>query len=55
MEKFQVSITETLTKTIEVDANDEIEALVYARFQWDNEDVVLDSSNFINVDFDIVD
>ena len=54
MKKFDVVISEYLEKTISVEAENEYEALKLAEQTWKNGEIVLDSSNFTGVEFDVV-
>ena len=54
MKKFDVVISEYLEKTISVEAENEYEALKLAEQTWKNGEVILDSSNFTGVEFDVV-
>lgn len=54
MKKFDVVISEYLEKTISIEAENEYEALKLAEQTWKNGEVVLDSSNFTGVEFDVV-
>lgn len=54
MKKFDIVISEYLEKTISVEAENEYEALKLAEQTWKNGEVVLDSSNFTGVEFDVV-
>jgi hypothetical protein len=53
---FKVQITETLEKTVEIEANNEHEALVMAdcNYRAAKDGYVLDADNFTNVDFKVV-
>ena len=53
---FKVQITETLEKTVELEANNEHEALVMAdcNYRAAQDDYVLDAENFTNVDFKVL-
>ncbi|MBR1438293.1 MAG: DpnD/PcfM family protein [Synergistaceae bacterium] len=53
MPKFEVFITETLTKAVTVEAENEEEALQEVRYGWKNEFYVLDAENFVDVEFKI--
>lgn len=53
--KFNIKITETLSKIIEVSAPDEEQACFLAHEAYDNGEIILDYSDFDVVDFDIVD
>ena len=57
MEKqtFKVEITETLQRTIEVEAEDLDDAISKAKEKYYNEEVVLDSEDYIDTEFTIVD
>jgi len=51
MKKFNVTITETLEKVIEVEASCRDEAEALAKIAYRNEDHVLDAGNFTGVKF----
>lgn len=53
---FKVQITETLEKTVEIEANNEHEALVMAdcNYRAAKDGYVLDAENFTNVDFKVL-
>ena len=53
---FKVQITETLEKTVEIEANNEHEALVMAdcNYRAAKDGYVPDAKNFTNVDFKVV-
>ena len=55
MAKFKVNITETLSRTIEVEAESKSDAKDMVRAIYDNEDLVLDYSDFEEVEIKIVD
>lgn len=52
---FKVHITETLEKTVEIEANNEHEALIMAdcNYRDAKDGYVLDAENFTNVDFKV--
>lgn len=50
--EFVVYITETLQKKVIVKANNEIEAVNEVADQYYNEEIVLDSTDYLGVDFD---
>ena len=52
--KFRVVVTETLQRIIEIDAESNEEAESKARRQYRNEDIVLDSADFIDVEFKVL-
>lgn len=54
MYEFNVEITETLSRTVVVVANDEIEALEKIRNDYDNGMQVLGADDFMDVEFNIV-
>ena len=51
--KYQVKITEYLSKIVEVEADDEIDARLLAEEMYCGEEIVLDSSDFVWVEFKI--
>lgn len=53
MAEFEVTIIETLTKTVTVEAEDECEALRKVRNGWKNETYVLYPEDFCDVDFEV--
>lgn len=52
-QKFQVEIIETLTRTLMVEASDELEALSLAKQSYDNEEIVLNAEDYIETEFKI--
>lgn len=54
MNKYSVEITETLQKTIEVEAENATEAYKKVNAMYRDEDIVLDSEDFIDFDIDVV-
>ena len=52
---FNIRITETLEKTVKVEANSEYEAILKAHTNYNaaKDGYVLDPDNFINVDFEV--
>lgn len=55
MKKFTVEITETLQRQIEVKAEDRSEAISKVKEIYYNEEVVLDSGDHIDTEFNIID
>lgn len=55
MPEFQIEISETLSRIVSVDANDIDEAIQKVREQYSQCDIVLDSEDFISVDFNEID
>ena len=51
MKEFEVTITETLQKSITVEAATREEAQAMVEEMWDKGDVVLDADNFIGAEF----
>ena len=54
MKQFDVEITETLQRTVSVEATTQEEAERIVTEAWNNEDYVLDSNDFVDVDFKTV-
>ena len=54
MKTYQVEITETLKKTIEVEASSREEAETIANEQWHNSEHILDADNFTTVEFKVL-
>lgn len=54
LKTFYISVTETLKKTVEVRAEDKYEAIQKVSDAYHDEQVVLDSDDFVDVDFDDV-
>jgi hypothetical protein len=50
---YKVKITEYLSKIIEVEADDEIDARLLAEEMYCGEEVVLDANDFDDVEFEI--
>ena len=50
--QYNVTITETLQRTILVEADNEQHALDMVQDDYNNENIVLDYSDFQNVEFD---
>lgn len=50
--EFVVYITETLQRKVIVKATNEIEAINQVADQYYNEEIVLDSTDYLGVDFD---
>ena len=50
--QYNVTITETLQRTILVEADNEQHALNMVQDDYDNDNIVLDYSDFQNVEFD---
>ena len=52
MKTFYISITETLNKIVEVHAEDSSEALQKAEDAYYNGEIVLDSEDFVDTEFE---
>ena len=51
MKKYKVEITEILQRTIEIEANSEIEAETKVKQMYDEQEIILDYQDYIDVDF----
>ncbi|EDT70042.1 DpnD/PcfM family protein [Clostridium perfringens] len=51
MKKFKIKIVETLEREVFVNANSEKEAMNIVQSLYENEDIVLDSNDFKEVEF----
>lgn len=51
MKTFYISVTETLKRIVEVHAEDSSEALQKVEDAYYNEEIVLDSDDFVDTDF----
>jgi hypothetical protein len=51
--KYQIRITEYLSKIIEVEADDEIDARLLAEEMYCGQEIVLDAQDFDDVEFEI--
>lgn len=51
MKEFEVTITETLQKTVTVEADSKDDALQIAEDMWKDSDIILDADNFVNVEY----
>ena len=54
MNKFIIEITETLQRQVEVEADSEEDAIYKIRNQYKKEDIVLDESDYVNTQFEIL-
>ena len=54
MKKFKVVITETSSKVVEVQANNEQEALTKVEEMYENCEVVLDWNDLYDIDYTII-
>jgi hypothetical protein len=51
--KYQVKITEYLSRIVEVEADDEVDARLLVEEMYCGEEIVLDSNDFDDVEFEI--
>lgn len=51
MRTYSVEITETLRRTIIIEAQSDEEALLKVKEQYDDEEIVLDSSDYVGTEF----
>jgi hypothetical protein len=54
MKKFQVEVCETLIRIVTVEAQSEEQALEFVKYDYNNAELVLDSDDFFDVDFNLV-
>lgn len=54
MKTFQVEVLETLSRIVEVQAVNEYEAIRKVKAEYRLENIVLDSDDFVDVNFDIL-
>lgn len=54
MKVFNVAVTETLCRTISVQADNPNEAYLIVRNAWRNSEFVLEAGDFFDVDFNVV-
>ena len=53
MPKFKVEVKEILARVVEVEAPDKDEAVAKIQDQYDNQEIVLDSGDYIETNIDI--
>ena len=51
MKTYAVTITETLQKTVEIEANSKAEAEAMDEARWNDSEYILDADSFVGVDF----
>ena len=51
MKTYEVTITETLQKTVEVEAASRAEAQELVERKWNDSEYILDADSFVGVDF----
>jgi hypothetical protein len=54
MKEFQVEVCETLIRIVTVEAQSEEQALEFVRYDYNNAELVLDSDDFFDVDFNLI-
>ena len=54
MKSYKVEITETLRRTVNIEAHDYDEALCKVREAWRRSEIVLDADDFMEAGFEIV-
>ena len=54
MNKYKVTITETLQKEIEVEASSKEEAIYQIKQQYKNEKIVLTADDYVYTDFNVI-
>ena len=47
---YKIEITETLQRQIEIEANSPVDASIKAQEQWNEDQIVLDSEDFVDVE-----
>lgn len=51
--EYQVEVVETLIRIVTVEATSEEQALEFVRYDYNNAELVLDSDDFFDVEFEI--
>jgi hypothetical protein len=54
MKEYQVEVCETLIRIVTVEAQSEEHALEFVRYDYNNAELALDSDDFFDVDFNLV-
>lgn len=54
MKTYRIEITETLQKTIEIEASSDDEAINIVKSLYNKEEIVLDEKNYIDTEFNII-
>ena len=54
MKEFEVEVVETLIRVVVVEAMDEEDAIKFVKYDYNNAELVLDSDDFFDVDFNVV-
>lgn len=54
MKTFKIEVQETLARVIEIEANNESEAFEMVENMYHNEEIVLDSIDYVGTDFNLL-
>lgn len=54
MKEFEIEVCETLIRIVTVEAQSEEQALEFVKYDYNNAELVLDSDDFFDVDFNLV-
>ena len=54
MREYEVEVVETLIKIVTVEAMTEEDAIKFVKYDYNNAELVLDSDDFFDVDFNLV-
>ena len=54
MREFYATITETLSKTVTIEAESIEDAYVKVREKWHDSEYILDADNFVGVEFNVI-
>lgn len=54
MKEYQVEVVETLIRIVTVEATSEEDAIKFVRYDYNNAELVLDSDDFFDVEFEIL-
>ena len=54
LKEYQVEVCETLIRIVTVEATSEEDAIKFVRYDYNNAELVLDSDDFFDVEFEII-
>jgi hypothetical protein len=54
MREYEVEVVETLIRIVTVEAMSEEDAIKFVKYDYNNAELVLDSDDFFDVDFNVV-
>ena len=54
MKEYEVEVCETLIRIVTVEAMSEEDAIKFVKYDYNNAELVLDSDDFFDVDFNLV-